>query len=425
MNRLIVAACAALFAVAVQAENWPQFRGPSRNGISAEKNLPLAWGTSSNILWKAAIAGEGWSSPIVWGDHVYLSSATENGANCHIMALDRSTGKILWDTMVFSQATRRKESKNSWATPTPVADGKTIFAVFGGGGVAAVDANGKLLWKNQEVEFYSRHGLGASPVLHEGLLIMPFDGSSSRFEASSKVTDSERIGWQIPWDQAFIAALDAKTGKRMWTGKRGESRIAHISPLVLEIDGAPQLVSGAGDRIQGFNIKTGERIWSIYAQGEGVAPSPVAGNGMLFASSGFEKTTLRAVKLKNIKGEATETHVAWEQKKGCPTQPSPIFVNGRLFGLSDGGVLTRYNPADGEVIWQERVGGNFSASPVFADGKLYFLSEQGETTVTEAGDDFKILARSPLNERCQASMAVSQGRLYIRSEKHLYCIAEK
>jgi outer membrane protein assembly factor BamB len=239
------------------------------------------------------------------------------------------------------------------------------------------------------------------------------------------VTDSERIGWQIPWDKSFIAAFDVKSGKRVWTGKRGMSRIAHISPLILEIDGAKQLVSGAGDRMQGFNPKTGEQIWSIYAQGEGVTPSPVFGEGMLFASSGFEKTTLRAIKLANIKGDVTETHIAWEQKKGCPTQPSPIYVNGRLFCITDGGVVTRYNPKDGEVIWQDRVGGNFSASPVYADGRIYFLSEQGETTVIDAGEDFKILARSALNERCLASMAISQGRFFVRTDKNLYCIGAK
>jgi outer membrane protein assembly factor BamB len=408
----------------VHAENWPEFRGPTRQGISTERNLPLAWSADSNIVWKAAIPGDGWSSPIVWGDRVFVTSASANGADCHVIALDRKTGQILWNTTAFTQITRRKESKNSWATPTPITDGKTIYAVFGGGGVAAVDWSGKVLWTNMEVEFYSRHGLGSSPILHDGLLIMPYDGSSSRFESTEKVTDAERIGWQTPWDKSIIAALDAKTGKRVWTAKRGMSRIAHVSPLILEIDGAKQLVSGAGDRVQGFNLKTGEQIWSLYAQGEGVTPSPVSGEGLLFASSGFEKTTFRAFKLANLKGDVTETHIAWEQKKGCPTQPSPIYVDGRLFALTDGGIVTRYNPKTGDVIWQDRVGGNFSASPVFADGRIYCLSEAGETIVIESADDFKILARSPLNERCQASMAISQNHLFIRGEKNLYCVGQ-
>jgi outer membrane protein assembly factor BamB len=406
-------------------ENWPGFRGPTRQGHSTEKNLPLNWGSDTNILWKTPISGEGWSSPIIWNDRVFVTSATENGAQCHIIALDRRSGKILWDTTVFTQKTRRKEGKNSWATPTPTTDGKAIYAVFGGGGVAAVDLDGKLLWKNLDVEFYSRHGLGASPLLHENLLIMPYDGSNPNFEPSQKPTDTERLGWQIPWDKSLIAALDTKTGQRVWTGKRGLSRIAHISPLVLAIDGGPQLVSGAGDRMQGFNLKTGELIWSIYTQGEGVAPSPVAGDGMLFASSGFEKTTLRGIKLANMKGDVTQTHIVWEQIKGVPTQPSPIYVKPRLYAITDGGILTCYNPQNGDVLWQDRVGGTHCASPVFADGKIYFLSETGETTVIDSAENFKVLARNPLNERCQASIAISAGNIFIRTEKAIYCIGQK
>ena len=304
-------------------------------------------------------------------------------------------------------------------------DGKAVYAVFGGGGAAAVDWDGKLLWKNLEVDFYSRHGLGASPVLHEGLLIMPYDGSNPNFEPSGKPTDTERIGWQIPWDKSFIAALDAKTGKRVWTGKRGMSRIAHISPIIVEIDGAKQLVSGAGDRMQGFNLKTGELIWSAYTQGEGVAPSPVTGHGMLFASSGFEKTTLRGFKLRDLRGDVTQTHIAWEQIKGVPTQPSPIYVNPRLYAITDGGILTAFNPRDGEIIWQERVGGVYSASPVYADGRIYLLAESGNTTVVDSGPEFKVIAQNPLDERCQASLAISGGNIFIRSEKALYCIGGK
>jgi outer membrane protein assembly factor BamB len=426
MKRLFISIAAMLIGSTMAfAENWPGFRGPTGQGHSTERNLPLHWGPNSNIVWRAEIPGEGWSSPIVWNDRIFVTSTTENGTNCHILAVDRRSGKAVWDTTVFPQRPRRKEGKNSWATPTPVTDGKSVYAVFGGGGVAAVDWDGKLLWKNLDVDFYSRHGLGASPVLHEGLLIMPYDGSNPNFEPSGKPTDTERIGWQIPWDKSFIAALDTKTGKRVWTGKRGMSRIAHISPIILEIDGAKQLVSGAGDRMQGFNLKTGELIWSAYTQGEGVAPSPVAGEGMLFASSGFEKTTLRAFKLANMKGDVTASHIVWEQNKGVPTQPSPIYVNGRLYAITDGGVVTCYNPKSGEVLWQDRVGGTFSASPVFADNKIYFLSEAGETTVIGSGETFNVLARNAMNERCQASFAISDGNIFVRSDKALYCIGGK
>lgn len=408
-----------------QAENWPAFRGPTGQGISTEKKLPLHWGADSNIVWQVEVPGDGWSSPVIWKDHVFVTTTTESGAQCHVLALDRKTGKTIWDTKVFEQVPRRKENKNSYATPTPVTNGKQVFAVFGDGSVAALDFKGKVLWTNREVEFYSRHGLGSSPLLYKDLLIMPYDGSNKIGVNGGQVTDVERLGWQISWDKSFVVALNTKTGKREWLTKRGMSRISHVTPLVAKIDGKDQIVSGAGDRVQGFDPKTGELIWSLYAQGEGVTPSPVIADGMLYASSGFEKTTLRGVRLKDMKGDVTESHIAWEQRKGVPTQPSPVFVKPYLYAITDGGIVSCFQPASGEIVWQERVGGNHSASPVYADGRIYFLSETGESTVITAGEKFEILAKNSVEGRCQASIAVSQGNLYIRTDKHLYCIGEK
>jgi outer membrane protein assembly factor BamB len=407
------------------AENWPRFRGPNGQGHSRATSLPLHWSANSNIVWRTSIPGEGWSSPIVWDGKIFLTSAIGNGTKCHVLCVDAASGRILWDKNVFDQQPRRKEGKNSYATPTPATDGQNVYAVFGDGSVVALTLGGDIVWTNREVKFYSRHGLGASPILHDGLLIMPYDGSNPVTAAGNRpqVDDNEKTGWQIPWDKALLVALDTKTGKRVWTGKRGLSRIAHVTPFVARVKGKDQIINGAGDRLQGFNPKTGELVWSIYAQGEGVTPSPVLGEGVVYASSGFEKPTLRAVKLGGAKGDVTKTHIAWEQKKGVPTQPSPLYVKPHLYALTDGGIATCYNPTDGEIVWQERVGGNFSASPVYADGKIYLLSEAGETTVIEAGPQFKVLGKNPLGEKCQASMAVSGQRLFIRSDKNLFCIA--
>ena len=404
--------------------NWPRFRGLNGQGHSSETGLPLHWNATSNVVWKKEIPGDGWSSPIVWDDKVFLTSALENGTKCHVFCVDAKNGAIVWAKHVFDQQPRRKEGKNSYATSTSTTDGKQVYAVFGDGSVVALTMSGDIVWTNREVQFYSRHGLGASPILYDDLLIMPYDGSNPVTAAGvyPKVDDNERTGWQIPWEKALVVALDTKTGKRVWTGKRGLSRIAHVTPIVAKVDGKDQIISGAGDRMQGFDPRTGELIWSIYAQGEGVTPSPVLGDGLVLTSSGFEKSTLRGVKLGGAKGDVTETHIAWEQKKGVPTQPSPIYVKPHLYAITDGGIATCYNPADGEIIWQERVGGNFSASPVYADGKIYFLSEAGETTVIEAGPQFKVLAKNPLGEKCQASMAISNKRLFIRSDKNLFCI---
>lgn len=416
-----------LWTASTPAENWPGFRGPTRQGLSSETGLPLHWSADSNIVWKTTIPGQGWSSPIVWGNRVFVSTVTDNNTQCRVLSIDRASGKILWDREIFEQVPKRKEGKNSYATPTPITDGRQVYAVFGDGSIVALKFDGTIAWTNREVQFYSRHGLGASPALHDNLLIMPFDGSNPIGSAGvyPKVSDEERLGWQIPWDKSFIAALDTKTGRRVWTARRGMSRIAHVSPIVAKVDGKEILISGAGDRMQGFDLKSGELLWSIYAQGEGVTPSPVVGDGLLFASSGFEKTTLRAVKLGKAKGDVTKTHIAWEQKKGVPTQPSLLYVKPYLYAITDGGIATCYQPDTGDIVWQERIGGNHSASPVFADGRIYFLSEAGETTAIAPGSEFKILARNPLNEKCQASIAVSQGSFFIRGEKNLFCIGIK
>jgi outer membrane protein assembly factor BamB len=409
------------------AEQWPGFRGPTRQGISLERNLPLKWSASENVVWKTEIPGQGWSSPIVWGDRVFVTTATDNGTKCRVICVDRKSGKIVWNKEVFEQVPRRKEAKNSYATPTPVTDGQHVFAVFGDGSVAALTVDGSLVWTNREVPFYSRHGLGASPLLHEGLLIMPYDGSNPIGAAGvyPNVSDEEKLGWQIPWDKSFITALEIKTGKRVWTAKRGLSRIAHVSPIIVPGDDKPILISGAGDCLQGFNPKTGDLLWSVYAQGEGVVPSPVAGAGRVFASSGFEKTTLRGMRLADATGDVTQTHIEWEQKKGVPTQPSPIFVNPYLYAITDGGVATCYAPDNGDVVWQERIGGNHCASPVYGEGRIYFLAEDGETTVIGVGSRFNVLAKNPVKEKCQASIAISQGQIFIRGEKHLHCIGNK
>ena len=424
MNHLALLAVLLTAVLGAHAENWPRFRGPNGQGHSAETSVPVRWSATNGIAWQTPIPGDGWSSPVVWDGKVFLTSATDSGTKCHVFCIEAQSGKILWDKVALEQQPRRKENKNSFATPTPVTDGRHVFAVFGDGSVVALTMSGEVVWTNREVAFYSRHGLGASPILYGDLLIMSYDGSNPVTAAGNwpKVDDNEKLGWQIPWDKSFLAALDTKTGKRRWTGKRGLSRIAHVTSFIANVDGQDQIISGAGDRLQGFNPKSGELIWSIYAQGEGVTPSPVLGDGVVFAASGFEKTTLRAVRLGGAKGDVTQSHIAWEQKKGVPTQPSPIYVKPYLYAITDGGVASCYNPTNGEIVWQERIGGNFSASPVLAGGSIYFLSEAGETIIIAAGPQFKILARNPLGEKCQASIALSGPRLFIRSEKNLFCI---
>jgi outer membrane protein assembly factor BamB len=340
-----------------------------------------------------------------------------------VICFDLLTGQKLWDVVPLRQDPVRKEQKNSYATPTPATDGRRVYAVFGDGSVVALSLEGEVHWTNREVQHYSRHGLGASPILFEGLLIMPYDGSNRVKEPGKWPENSaeERLGWQTPWDQAQIVALDCESGQRVWTARRGMSRVAHTTPFVLTWQGEPQLISTAGDVIQGFNLRTGALLWTVHSQGEGVVPSPVFGDALVFTSSGFEATTLRTVR-PGGQGDVTATHVVWEQREGAPKQPSLLYLDPYLFTVTDNGIAHCYDGATGQVLGQRRIGGNFSASPVAADGKLYLLSEEGVTTVVAANPQLTILATNPLDEHCQASMAIAQERLLIRTAGRLYCI---
>jgi len=398
------------------AENWPGFRGPTRQGISNEKNLPIQWSETSNIVWKTPIDGIGWSSPVVFGDRVFVSTATEEGASFHLLCLNRKTGAVLWDRQVLRQKPGHKQRLNSYASSTPVTDGKNVYIVAFDGSIAAVSTEGETVWMYSNFEYFSEHGLGVSPILYKELLIVAFDPSSSG--------PDPKLGWQKPWDKAVILALDKNTGNVRWEGKRGLSQIAHVSPQILSVNGKDQLISSAGNVIQGFDPDTGERIFTVLSPGEGVVPSVVVGEGLIFSASGFGDSAIRVVRAGG-KGDVTETHIAWKSTEDVPKIPSMLYVKPYIYLVTEASVAKCLKAATGEVIWRQRLGGRFSASPVWADGKIYFLSDQGRTTVIQEGTKFKVLAKNELNETCKASPAISQGNIFIRSEKHLYCIGDE
>jgi len=405
--------CLATMALQAEAENWSRFRGPNGQGISSETGLPVTWSNTENVAWKTPIPGNAWSSPIVHGDQVFLTTTTEEGVACHVICIERQDGRIAWDREVHRQEIGPKRAQNSYASPTPVTDGQYVYAVFFDGTVVALDYAGELVWKNTEVDFHSLHGLGASPILVGDQLVMPFDGSSR---------EENRVGWKEPWDQALVLSLDAATGAVRWKGRRGESRVGHVTPIVIE-DGT-QIVSAGGDRVQAFDIQSGQRVWSIYSQGEGVTPSPVIGDGMIFTSSGFEEPTIRAIRLGG-KGEITDSHIVWEQTRGVPVLASPLYVPPYLYTISRDNILHCLDAESGDIAWLRRIDGAYSASPVLADGRIYVLSEEGLTLVLRPGAKYDELARNELGEKCMASMAVSQGNFYIRTDNHLYCIGPK
>jgi outer membrane protein assembly factor BamB len=397
------------------AENWPCFRGPTGQGISSAKGLPLTWSLKENLAWQVEVPGVGWSSPVVWGNRLFLTTATEQGISCHALCFDADNGKLLWDEEVVRQVPQKTRPKNSQATPTPVTDGKLLYVAFNGGRLAALDFDGKIAWSRQDIAFFSIHGLGASPILHKDMLIMPFDGNDEK--------DSKR-GFKQAWEGAFVAAFDKQTGKDRWRGRRGLSRQGHVTPMVIDVGGKPLLISAGGDVVQAFNADTGELIWTVKSQGEGVVPSIVYGQGLVYTASGYEAPAMRAIK-PDGKGDVTATHIAWESRDTVSMMPSFLYTDGLLFCVKETGIAVCLDAANGKLLWRERLGGAYSASPVLAEGRIYCLAEDGATVVIAAAREYKELARNPLEGLCQASPAFAGGQIFIRAQGKLYCVANK
>lgn len=405
-----------LAAPASFAENWPQFRGPTGQGISTETDLPLKWGPDENIAWKIEVPGQGSSSPMIYGDKLFLSTATDEGRSRRLICYDKNTGDEIWNVEVFNREPKHKQPNNTYASPTPITDGEWIYVGFNDGSFAALDFDGEVQWTRTDFDFYSEHGLGAAPRLYKNLLIMPFDGSSS---------EDRPVGWQSPWDQSYIAAMDKKTGETVWKTYRKQSRLAHVTPNIFSDENGDVLVSSAGDAFEGYNPETGELLWRVDMFGEGVTPSVVIGDELVYANSGFPNHIIHAVK-PGGSGNVSETHEIWRDERFGPNIASMLIVDGLLYSVADGGMVVCRDAMTGERIYQERITpGAYWASPVYADGHIYFLSKTGVSDVIKAGREFELVATNTVDEPCVASIAISDGLLYIRSDKHLFCIDDK
>lgn len=422
-NAIVFCVCYIFVYVAVfaqESENWTRFRGPNGQGISTAMGLPVRWSDTENVAWKTDIPGEGWSSPIVWNDHIFLTSTTEEGKNCHVIAVDRKTGEILWNKIVFTQEpNQHRHDMNSYATPTPVTDGKAVYAIFSGGSFVALDFNGHILWINSDLDFYSHHGMGASPILYDNLLIFAVNPSNRE--------EPKGLGWTEPWDKSYLLAIDKNTGKERWRGMRGMSRIAHATPAVMKVNGKDQIISPAGDVIQGFDPADGHLIWTVASSGEPCVPSPVIGDGLVY-SSATNREPLRAVR-PDGQGDCTETHIAWEQKGYTPMMSSYLYVKPFLYTCTDGSYFCCLDATTGAFLWRLQLKiGALNPSPIYADGKIYVLSEQGTTIVLKPSGErdkpAEILAKNELKESCRASIAVAGKQLIIRSSDRLWCIGK-
>ena len=405
---LLIAGASAL----AQAEDWPQFRGPTGQGHAAERGLPLEWSESKNILWKTAVPGSGWSSPTVAGGRVWLTTVVETkdrrnrtSASLRALAFDVATGRELVNVEVFRiDDAGPINQKNSRASPTPIVDGDRVYVHFGADGTAALTASGDILW-TAHLRYESQHGNGGSPTLYRDLLIVNCDGNGG---------------------EAYVIALDTATGRTRWkTERRWPADQAYSTPLVITVGDRDQLISVGAYRAAAYEPLTGREIWRVsYGDGFSNVPRPVYGQGLVYIATGFQTPSLIAVR-PDGRGDVTRSHLAWTITRGAPYTPSPLLVGNDLYYVSDTGVLSLADASSGQILWQQRLGGNYSASPVFADDRIYFQSEEGVTTVIAPGREFRKLAVSRLDGATLASMAVSSGSFFIRSHTHLYRIAER
>jgi len=389
----------------MRAEEWPQFRGPTGQGHSTERGLPIEWGETRNIVWKTPVPGRGWSSPVVSNGRIWLTTAIPGrGASLRALAYDLRTGRPLVDVEVFRlDHAELTNIKNSHASPTAVVDGDNVFVHFGADGTAALTTAGEILWKAR-LPYESQHGNGGSPIVYRDLMILSGDGSN----------------------EAFVVALDKATGKVRWrTPRRRPWDQAYSTPLIIRVNDREQLVSVGAYRASAYDPESGREIWRVsYADGFSNVPRPVYGHGLVYITTGFQQPSLLAVRADGS-GDVTRTHVAWTMKRGAPLTPSPLLVGDELYIVNDVGIASCLDAQTGETHWQQRLGGNFSASPFLADGRIYFQSEEGVTTVIAAGKTFRKLATNELDGETLASAAVSEGSLVVRTATHLYRIAQR
>lgn len=385
--------------------DWPQFRGPDGQGHAGQCGLPLRWSETDNVRWKVPVPGRGWSSPVVLGDRIWITTATDSGRSLRAVSIDRQTGRLLYDVEVFASEPLPVNPKNSHASPTPVVEPGRLYVHFGTLGTACLDADtGNALWADRSLTLEHKEGPGSSPVLYGNLLILTCDGM----------------------DKQYVAALDKSTGRLVWRADRTgvqspnpDFRKAYATPLVVRVNGDDQLISPAADRVIAYDPSTGKEIWRSEYKGFSNVPRPVVGADTIFVCTGFVRGELVAIRAGG-QGDVTRTHEAWRLGKSIPNIPSPLLVGQELYLVSDRGVATCVDSRSGRVHWTTRLDGDFSASPLFADGRVYFFSEANHTTVVAAGTKLRVLAVNELSGRLQATPAVAGPALFLRSDTHLY-----
>jgi len=427
--------------ITTRAQNWPSFRGPNASGVAEGTNPPISWDLekTQNVLWKTNIPGLSHSSPIVWGNQVFVITAVSSDANASfkakdrgidlatddakhtwmIFALDKRNGRVLWTDKPYEGVPRaRRHVKATQANSTPVTDGRYVVAVFGSEGLACYDTNGKLLWK-QDLgvlnpgpwdDKESSWGHSSSPIIYRDLVIVQADGH----------------------EQSFIAAFNLKDGKQAWRVERNEIT-SWTTPSIYQGKDRTELIANGGRYIRGYDPLTGKELWRFSDNDTQVKmQAPLIANDLIYITGGyppgramyvFRPGATGDISLKA--GEDTNAFLAWRTSKGSPYTPTPIVYGDQFYVLADNGVLSSYDAKTGEVIYQQRLPTSFSASPVAADGKLYLASEDGDVFVVKAGRQYELLSKNVMGQPLMATPAITQGMLILRGDKAIYAIGER
>jgi outer membrane protein assembly factor BamB len=419
--------------------NWSQWRGPEGTGLSHETNLPDEWSANKNIKWNTAIPGQGHSSPIVWGNKVFLTTDIEGepvagakavehkmggqvfvhpdsvGANrkhtFKLLCLDRSTGKVLWERTAYEGTVYdNRHRKGSYAAPTPATDGDRVYAWFGGegDGLYCYDFNGKLIWKTAVGKIANvGMGPGSSPLTFGNLVILQCDEDEGK--------------------NSFIVALDKQTGKEVWKATR-KVQASWSTPLIVKGSQRVELITSGNEWVISYDPKTGKELWQAKGHGSNAIPTPLAGHGMVFIYAGFPAKKTMAIKLGGTGDISNSSNIVWQYEKGTAYVPSSILYGDYVYLMTDRGILTCLDAKTGKVVYEGGripVPATFTASPVAFDGKLLLTSEDGDTYVIKAGPKHEVLATNSVGEPVYASPAISDGMIFIRGEKNLYCIGSK
>jgi outer membrane protein assembly factor BamB len=412
----------ALSAVSAR-ENWPQFRGPASQGVSTETGLPMTWSATDRVTWKMPLPGPGHSSPIVWGDRIFLTAFRSNAGalgrltgavtgavamghrttgQLFVLCLDRATGGVLWQREVHARQIEEIHSTNSPASPTPATDGALVYVYFGSRGLTAYDFSGNVVWDKPIGPYPNEWGSASSPVMYGDLVLLNVD------------TDADD----------FLLAVDKRTGRTVWQTPRGDVERAWPTPVVWRTPEADEIVVSGSRRVIGYDAATGRERWRLAGLTRWVSPTPVTAHGLLYVASGGPGGNVLLAIRPGGRGDVTSSHVAWRSDRAAPYIPSPIVVGDYLYTIRSGGVMACFDARSGRLVWQERLDarGEYYASPVAADGRIYVTNEDGVVTVVAAKPTFEVLAVNEMGERTMASPAISHGMILIRTDTRLWAI---